>query len=207
MKCSNGWWQALQLWSDLQAVEPKADKRSVSVLPQRGEAELAAANDLLSGRRFDEAVALLGPLVGGEQALGGELLAGAQVLLAEALIGTGDLAGARERLAAIDPRSLQIERAELLGKLLDFLEAADKDGSGKDGSGKDSSDGEARFAQAAAHARRGAYGDALEQLLELVGSSRSLRDRARHAMTTLFQFLGPEDERSHEYRRRLQVYL
>lgn len=178
-----------------------------SVLPQRGEAELTAASDLLSSRRFDEAVALLGPLVDGEQALGGELLAGAQVLLAEARIGTGDLAGARAGLTAIDPRSLQIERAELLGRLLDFLEAAGPDGDAAARAAKDSSNGEARFALAAAHARRGAYGDALEQLLELVGSSRSLRDRARQAMTTLFQFLGPEDERSHEYRRRLQVYL
>jgi putative thioredoxin len=182
-----------------------------SVLPQRGEAELTEASNLLTGRRFDDAVALLRPLVGGDQALQGELLSGAQVLLAEALIGQGDLAGARALLAAMDPRSLQLERAELLGKLLDFLEAA---GPGNDGDGdaaarlaKDSSDGEARYALAAAHARRGAYGDALEQLLELVGTSRSLRDRARQAMTTLFQFLGPEDERTHEYRRRLQVYL
>lgn len=38
LKCSNGWWQALQKWSDLQAVEPNSLRVAVSVEPQKGQA-------------------------------------------------------------------------------------------------------------------------------------------------------------------------
>ena len=42
LKCSNGSRQATQRYSALQAVEPKADRRSVFVLPQRGHATACA---------------------------------------------------------------------------------------------------------------------------------------------------------------------
>jgi putative thioredoxin len=179
-----------------------------SVLPQAGESDLEEAAGLIAERRFDEAAQRLRALLEPGGALAGELRPTAQGLLAEAHIGLGSLDEASELLSAVDPRSPMSERAELLQKLIEFLRTSDAlpEDAARERLARDPSDAEAAFALAAKKARHGLYAEALEQLLELVAGARAHRDRARSAMTLLFQYLGPQDERTHEYRRRLQVY-
>jgi putative thioredoxin len=179
-----------------------------SMLPQPGESELEEAAQLITERRFDDAAQRLRGLLEREGALGAELRPTAQGLLAEAHIGLGNLDDAVAIIAAVDPRSTTSERAELLSKMIEFLRAGDAipEEAATERLAKDESDAEARLALASHKARRRLFGEALELLIELVGGARAYRDRARQAMTLLFQYLGPQDELTHEYRRRLQVF-
>ena len=72
LKCSKGSRQARQRYSALQAVEPKADRRSVCALPQRGQATASARRPTMRigalpsaarPRRRDAVVAQLAPAV------------------------------------------------------------------------------------------------------------------------------------------------
>jgi hypothetical protein len=81
LKCSKGSRQSRQRYSALQAVEPKADSRSVRGLPQRGQARSRAC----SGRRLHR---------GGATGPGGDAV-GAQLARASALIQSVVQAGAR----------------------------------------------------------------------------------------------------------------
>lgn len=179
-----------------------------SVLPQAGESEVEEAAQLIAERRFDDAAQRLRGLLDREGALAAELRPTAQGLLAETHIGLGNLDAASEIIAAVDPRSPTSERAELLSKLIEFLRAGEAlpEDAATERLARDASDAEARFALAGHKARRRLFAESLELLLEGVGGARAYRDRCRQAMTLLFQYLGPQDELTHEYRRRLQVY-
>ena len=52
LKCSNGWWQALQKWSDLHAVEPNSARSAVSRAPQNGHVTAAARRAGIPRRTF-----------------------------------------------------------------------------------------------------------------------------------------------------------
>jgi len=58
LKCSKGSRQAMQRHSALQAVEPKADSRSVWALPQRGQGTAAARRPTM---RIGTAPSSVGP--------------------------------------------------------------------------------------------------------------------------------------------------
>lgn len=179
-----------------------------SVLPQAGESDLEEAAQLITERRFDDAAQRLRGLMEREGALAAELRPTAQGLLAESYLGLGNLDAATELLAAVDPRSPTSERAEILQKLIEFFRSGEPipEDAATERLARDASDAEARFALASHKARRRLFSESLDLLLEGVGGPRAHRDRSRQAMTLLFQYLGPQDELTHEYRRRLQVY-
>ncbi|HPH27046.1 MAG TPA: tetratricopeptide repeat protein [Pseudomonadota bacterium] len=184
-----------------------------SLCPSPSEEALEQAAKLMMARQLVEASVLLRPLCQESSGLSSEKLALAQVLLAEALLGQGPAGFAQVQLLldSVDPRSLQQERVELLREVLAFFHVAEEVGGPAAALARhqqDPSDAVARYALASAQARRGEFAPALENLLELVVSHRRYReDAGRKAMLALFQFLGPTQEVTQEFRRRLQVVL
>jgi putative thioredoxin len=188
-----------------------------ALVPARGEQELGEAAKHLQSHKFGDAAALLRPLVAGEQALSGARLTRAQLLLAESLLGLGPphYDEVTTLIGLLDPRSAESERAELLQKVLAFFQAGDEDGGAAAATARLSQNGgdsAARYILAAAQARSGQLGEALENLITLIQRDRHHRDDgARRAMLALFQYLGPQsgatEELVHEYRRRLQLLL
>lgn len=64
------------------------------------------------------------------------------------------------------------------------------------------------YARAWANGATGHEREALEQLLEILGSSPApQKERARRTMVALFEQLGPQEDLCREYRGRLQIYL
>ncbi|MCS6913124.1 MAG: tetratricopeptide repeat protein [Myxococcales bacterium] len=174
------------------------------VAPSEQVQQLEQAAGLLRSGRASEAEALLRQL----QDAGPR----APLLLAEAILAQGGsrLAEVPPLLAQVDPRSPEAERAEQLGRLVEFFQAADEVG-GLEGAERrlaaNPGDLDARFGRAAALARASRYEEAFEALLQLVQDHRTYRDDgARRAMVTLFDYLGPDNGLVHEWRRRLQVF-
>jgi putative thioredoxin len=118
-------------------------------------------------------------------------------------------------LAAIDPRSPESERAELVAQVLAFFQAGDEEGGPAAAQARlqaSEGDSAARYTVAAAQARSGQLAEALENLLTLIQRDRRYReDGARRALLALFQYLGQatgsQQELIHECRRRLQLLL
>lgn len=169
------------------------------------------ATGLLSERDFDGAVALLKPLVADDSTLEADKRDPLRLLLAEVYMGMGPqhYAEVPPLLLAIDTRSQEAERAEILQKVLEFFAIAGKaHGDESDRLQKDEKDAEARYTLAAQKAMVGDYGAAFEHLLWLVANNRKFgEDAGRKAMLALFQYLGSDHQDVHEYRRRLQVIL
>jgi putative thioredoxin len=188
-----------------------------ALVPARGEAELLEAAKLWASGEYAAAEALLRPLTSGEQALDGSRLPRAQLLLAESLLGQGPqrYPEVTALLAAIDPRSPESERAELVAQVLAFFQAGDEEGGPAAAQARlqaSEGDSAARYTVAAAQARSGQLAEALENLLTLIQRDRRYReDGARRALLALFQYLGQatgaQQELIHECRRRLQLLL
>jgi len=188
-----------------------------ALLPARGEAELLEAAKRWADGEYAAAEAILRPLTSGPQALDGNRLTRAQLLLAESVLGQGPqrYAEVTTLLAAIDPRSPESERAELVTQVLGFFQAGDEEGGMEAAQARlreNEGDSAARYILAAAQARSGRLAEALENLLTLIQRDRRYRDdAARRAVLALFQFLGqaqgPQQELIHECRRRLQLLL
>ena len=188
-----------------------------ALVPARGESELLAAAKHLSNQEFAAATALLRPLATGDTPLDGTRLGRALLLLAESLLAEGPehYTEVAELLAKIDPRSVEIERAELVQKVLAFYQAGDEEGGASavaERLQKNDRDSAARYIQAADLARRGQLAEALENLLTLIERDRHYGDdAAKRATLALFQYLGQpagaQADIIHEYRRRLQLLL
>ncbi len=188
-----------------------------ALVPARGETELVEAAKRLAAGEYAAAEAMLRPLTSGPQALEGGRLTRAQLLLAESVLGQGPqrYSEVSALLAAIDPRSPESERAELVAQVLAFFQAGDEEGGLEAAQARlrqSEGDSAARYILAAAQARSGQLAEALENLLTLIQRDRRYRDDgARRAVLTLFQFLGqaqgPQQELIHECRRRLQLLL
>lgn len=188
-----------------------------ALVPARGEAELAEAAKRWADGEYAAAEAILRPLTSGPQALDGGRLTRAQLLLAESVLGQGPqrYPEVTALLAAIDPRSPESERAELVAQVLGFFQAGDEEGGLEAAQArlqKSDGDSAARYVVAAAQARSGQLAEALANLLTLIQRDRRYRDDgARRAVLALFQFLGqasgPQQELIHECRRRLQLLL
>lgn len=188
-----------------------------ALLPARGEAELLEAAKRWADGEYAAAEAILRPLTSGPQALDGNRLTRAQLLLAESVLGQGPqrYPEVTTLLAAIDPRSPESERAELVTQVLGFFQAGDEEGGMEAAQARlreNEGDSAARYILAAAQARSGRLAEALENLLTLIQRDRRYRDdAARRAVLALFQFLGqaqgPQQELIHECRRRLQLLL
>jgi putative thioredoxin len=136
-----------------------------------------------------------------------------RVLLAEAVLlqGPARYPEVPAILDAVNPRGAATEQVEALRDRLSFYLVAGEAG-GETGArerlSRDQHDLEARYALASALAQRGAFPEALEELLALVAKNRRYRDDgARKAMLLLFAQLGPDHDLVQEYRRRLQVVL
>lgn len=188
-----------------------------ALVPARGEAELVEAARCWAEGEYAAAEAILRPLTSGPQALEGGRLTRAQLLLAESLLGQGPqrYAEVTALLAAIDPRSPESERAELVAQVLAFFQAGDEEGgmeAAQERLRASEGDSAARYILAAAQARSGQLAEGLGNLLTLIQRDRRYRDDgARRAVLALFQFLGqtqgPQQELIHECRRRLQLLL
>ena len=188
-----------------------------ALVPARGETELIEAAKHWAAGEYAAAEAMLRPLTSGPQALEGGRLTRAQLLLAESVLGQGPprYSEVSALLAAIDQRSPESERAELVAQVLAFFQAGDEEGGMEAAQARlreSEGDSAARYILAAAQARSGQLAEALENLLTLIQRDRRYRDDgARRAVLTLFQFLGqaqgPQQELIHECRRRLQLLL
>lgn len=169
---------------------------------------LEEAGELLRAGEPRKAEALLRPLTrDADKAPPLAVLRLAEALLVQGPEHFAEVPGLLDRL---DSRSREAELAERLRQLLDFYRCA----GGKDvaasraGRAARPEDLDARYALAAALALAGEHREALEELLAIVGASRRYReDGARRAMLLLFDHLGPDNELTQEYRRRLQVLL
>lgn len=184
-----------------------------SVIPSPAEEQLADATTLFTQGKVREAADLLRPLSRDDGGLQPPLRNRVRVLLAETLLALdtrgGNDAEATALLDQLDPRSPEVERAELLRDYLAFVaESSKATGDEAERVQKDEKDFDARYVLAAVKARAAAHEQAFELLLEIVARSRHYRDGAAvKAIITLCKFLGPENDLSHEYRRRLQVYV
>jgi thioredoxin-like negative regulator of GroEL len=75
-------------------------------------------------------------------------------------------------------------------------------------SAADGSEADWRYARAWANGATGHEREALEQLIELLGSSLApQKERARRTMVALFDLIGPQEDLTREYRGRLQICL
>ncbi|MCA9671691.1 MAG: thioredoxin [Myxococcales bacterium] len=188
------------------------DRRAVDifisrVVPPPEAKALAKATAAIDGQRYDEAEALLAPLL--ENAFFHDQ---AQLLRARALAERGDVAGARACLASIDSGSSHATEATAMGARIELTAAA----------AAVEDDLEAALARLEGtpddHALRhgvagmllaaGRIEDALEHLLELVQRDRKYGDDAgRRGMLAIFDAEGPQSDLARDYRRRLQIYL
>ncbi len=188
-----------------------------SLIPSPTAQAMEQATALLAERNFAEAASVLKPLLNEQtesadsQGLSEEKRRQLRLLLAEVYLGLGQKHDAEvlPLLDALDPRSTEAERAEILRQVLAFFQnanAARGDETERLASRED--DAEARFVLAAQLARRGDYSASFEHLLWLIANQRGFRDdAAKKAMLALFQYLGSEHSDVREYRRRLQVIL
>lgn len=181
------------------------------VAPSEAMQRLDQAAALIKEGRGAEAEAILRPMV--EAGGAGADVNGALLLLSDAVLhqGQGRLGEVPALLARIDPRSQQAESAEAIGRLVSFLQAVEAYGGeekARAALATDEKDLDARFALAAGRALAGEYGEAMEQLLEIISRSRRFKDDgARKALLLLFEHVGPESELTQTHRRRLQVIL
>src|SRR4051794_13654645 len=133
----------------------------------------------------------------------------AAVALAEVLLDGGRADDAEAALAAVNPRSPQVDAADAVRRRATFARDAAAFG-GRDAAAaalaRDPDDLEARFALASAQAAALAWEPALAELLELVKRNRKFRDDgARRAMLVIFEHLGAQHALVSEYRRQLQI--
>jgi putative thioredoxin len=129
----------------------------------------------------------------------------AAVALASALLDAGQ-PGEVPGLLALAPDD---ERVPLLERRLAF--AADAAAGGGEAEARAAvaarpDDLDARWALASALAARGAWAEALEELLSILTRSRRYReDGARRAMLAIFETLGRDSDLARDFRRRLQI--
>jgi putative thioredoxin len=156
--------------------------------------------------RLDEAEAALRRAMPSEDT---GIAAEAALALAHVLVDAGRAAEAGAPLSAIDARSPLVDDADRLRELLDFIADAQARGGETAARGalaQSEADLEARYALAGGLAARAAWADSLEELIAIVGRSRKFRDDgARRAMLAVFAHLGADDDRTRDFRRRLQV--
>jgi putative thioredoxin len=138
-------------------------------------------------------------------------LIGARALaaLARLLLDAREVDAAEPLVSRLEARGDAPDAAEALRRRLRFFADAAAAGGGEAARAatvRDPADREARYALASALAAAGETQPALEQFLELAASARKPRgDDARRAMLALFDQLGPDDDLTREFRRRLQI--
>ena len=133
----------------------------------------------------------------------------AHLLLAKAALRNGDYDTVAEHLDAIPAQADEAADAQHVRDALVF-----RDGCAEDLDAlrarveKDESDLGARYQLGRCLAAQGEYGDALEELLEVVIQDKDYEDQAaRKAMVTIFGLLGQGNPLASNYRRQLANYL
>jgi putative thioredoxin len=132
--------------------------------------------------------------------------------LARCYLKSGDLERARTTLQLVRPDGAGDEALRAVEAELQLAEGA-KQASGDDAALKarvdaDPKDHQARFDYALALDARGEREAALDQLLEIVRRDRKWNDEAaRKHLVTLFEAMGPADERTIQARRKLSSIL
>lgn len=182
--------------------EPEVRRQLSSILPSEAD-ELVAQADQLATRgdwaeaetRYREALAV-NPRHGR-----------ASVRLAEAALGRGDYQEAKQlvsKAASAGPQEPELEA--LLGRMW-FIEQCEESGGlnlCRRKQAEDPQDPAAGFNWACCLAAQGEYGDALDELLEMVRADRRYGKGApREAMVRIFSILGEENELTRQYRQRL----
>jgi len=170
---------------------------------------LARAQAALGAGRSDEAEREARAILDGALGVADrEVASEAALVAAGALLARGRIDEAAPLLDRVDPRSDVADRAEALRQVIALAERAHAAG-GEEGARQklaaNPADHDARFALACALAATGRIPAALEELLEVVASSRALRDEARRAMLSLFEQPGLDPDLVREVRRRLQI--
>lgn len=131
--------------------------------------------------------------------------------LAETLLDASDIEGARALLDEIGDEARDMQRAEASRARLTLAAGSQGAADAKTLEARvaaDPADLDARFELANVLALRKAYRSAMEHLLELVRRDRGFRDDAgRKTLLTLFNLLGPDDDRVREFRRLLAALL
>jgi putative thioredoxin len=133
----------------------------------------------------------------------------ARLRLAEALLALGRPGEVAAVLASVDPRSEEADEVPAIERLLALhADAAAYGGeeAARRALASDPHKPQARWALAAALAARGDVPAALEELLAIVGRSRTFRDDgARAAILALLQPLGSDSDLARDVRRRLMI--
>jgi putative thioredoxin len=176
------------------------------VVPSGASKALTEAKQALAAGDHGSVAALLEPLLDDREH--GER---AQLLTAQAAAAMGDFASARAALGEIAEDGELGQAAQALGQRVELLEVAtqEPDEAGATAALEaNADDRDARFALAARQYARGAHGEALDSLLELLARGRDFRDDgARRALLAIFDELGPESDLVGQTRRRMQIYL
>lgn len=176
-----------------------------SLVPSDEEQALGQAAALHAEQRYDEAIAALQPVLDNPHQRDMAL-----VLVAQAQIAQTDFANARTTLQQVSEGSSEESAAKSLLLRLEIAEAAgDQDEPTLRARVQTAPDDrDARWALAGRLLINHKTEQALEELLELVQRDRAYRDDgARRAIVSIFDGLGPDDDLTHEYRRRLQIYV
>jgi putative thioredoxin len=133
----------------------------------------------------------------------------AHLLLARAALALGDGEAATRFLDAIPDDAPEAQEVPAIRGALELGAEAELDlESARRRLAERPDDLDARHALGLAHAAAGAYGEALETLLEVVKQDKDHDDgAARKAMIRIFDLLGTENELANEYRRQLSIWL
>jgi putative thioredoxin len=136
------------------------------------------------------------------------LLPPPQLALAAQAIEAGRLDAAEQQLAQIRPDIDWDERVATLRQAIAFARSAGSEGELAGKIAANPADCEARLALAGLHAARQRYGDALEQLLEIVRRDKNWRDgEARRQMLAIFNLAAEDPALVSDYRRKLASAL
>jgi putative thioredoxin len=186
--------------------ESEIRRQLSAVLPSKADELVAQADESAAKEDWPEAEARY------REALAIDLRhARASVRLAEAVLARGDYQEAKKLVSTAASASPQDAAIESLLNRIWFIERCAENGGMalcRRKQAQDPQDMTARFDCACCLAAEGAYGDALEGLLDLVRADRTYGKGApKEAMVRIFSALGEQSELTRQYRRRLSREL
>ncbi len=167
---------------------------------------LAYAAKLIEQEQFDEAESVYGSILGGDPEN-----SAARIGLARLLILKGEDAAAEKLLNEIPETDSRYQEAQSLLGLFEFVKICEENGGTEKWSEaveKNPEDPEARYNLGCCYAANSSFREAFDMFFFIVKKNRAFGEgKARQAMITLFNVLGPANELTEEYRRKLAMEL
>ncbi|MHB9030836.1 MAG: thioredoxin [Candidatus Latescibacterota bacterium] len=167
---------------------------------------LAYAAQLVEQDQFDEAESIYASILDEQPDH-----SGAHIGLARLHIRKGRDEEARKLLTAIPETDGRYGEAQALLGLFDFLKICEQSGGlekSLDAAGKNPGDLEMQYTLGCCYAANNSYRPAFETFLALVKKDRQFGEgKAHKALLTLFSVVGPQDELTEEFRKKLAMEL